>query len=86
MYNPDDGNPEWVEFIMSSDSINIKNWFISDVLTTPTKNFITNEDVFITPGEFFIVAKDTSFTLLIRTQMQRYFILTSEVWVIHLMA
>ena len=62
MYNPDDGNPEWVEFInVSSDSINIKNWFISDVLTTPTKNFITNEDVFITPGEFFIVAKDTSF-------------------------
>ena len=62
MYNPADGNPEWVEFInVSSDSINIKNWFISDVLTTPTKNFITNEDVFITSGEFFIVAKDTSF-------------------------
>ena len=62
MYNPADGNPEWIEFInVSSDSINIKNWFISDVLTTPTKNFITNEDVFITSGEFFILAKDTSF-------------------------
>ncbi len=62
MYNPVDGNPEWVELInVSNDSINIKNWFISDVLSTPTKNFITNEDVFITPDEFFIVAKDTSF-------------------------
>ena len=53
---------EWVEFInTSSDSINIKNWFISDVLTTSTINLITGEDVFIKPNEFFIVAKDTSF-------------------------
>ena len=62
MYNPADGNPEWVELVnASSDSINIKNWFISDVLTTPTKNFITSDDVFIAPTEIFIVAKDTSF-------------------------
>ena len=48
MYNPADGKPEWVELVnASSDSINIKNWFISDVLTTPTKNFITSDDVFI---------------------------------------
>jgi hypothetical protein len=62
MYNPADGKPEWVELINASqDSINIKNWFISDVLTTPTKNFITNEDVFIYPNEIFVVAKDSSF-------------------------
>ena len=62
MYNPTDGNPEWVELVnVSSDSINIKNWFISDVLTIPTKNFITNEDISIQPNEIFIVAKDTSF-------------------------
>ena len=62
MYNPADGNPEWVEFInVSSDSINLKNWFISDVLTTPTKNFITNDDAFVQANEIFIVAKDTSF-------------------------
>ena len=62
MYNPSDGNPEWVELVnASSDSININNWFISDVLTTPTKNFITSDDVFIAPTEIFIVAKDTSF-------------------------
>lgn len=62
MYNPSDGKPEWIELInVSSDSINIKNWMISDVLTTPTKGFITNEDVFILPNEFFIIAKDNSF-------------------------
>ena len=62
MYNPADGNSEWVEFInVSSDSINMRNWFISDVLTTPTKNFITAEDIFIQPNEIFVVAKDSSF-------------------------
>ena len=62
MYNPDDENPEWIEFInVSSDSINIKNWFVSDVITTPTKNLITSNDVFINSNEIFIVARDTSF-------------------------
>ncbi len=43
MYNTDTGNPEWVELVnVSGDSINIMNWSISDVLTTPTKDFITN--------------------------------------------
>lgn len=62
MYNPADGKPEWVELInVSSDSINIKNWMISDVLTTPTKSFITNENIFIASDELFVIAKDTSF-------------------------
>lgn len=62
MFNPADGNPEWVELVnVSSDTINIKNWIISDVLTTPTKSFITNEDVLISPNEIFTIAKDTSF-------------------------
>ncbi|MEO8232623.1 MAG: lamin tail domain-containing protein [Ignavibacteriota bacterium] len=74
MYNPADGNPEWVELInTSSDSINIKNWFISDVLTTPTKNFITNEDVLIQPNEIFIVAKDTSFNTAYPNQGAKVF-------------
>lgn len=62
MYNPYDGYPEWVEFVnVSNESINLQNWMISDVLTTPTKNFITNETSIIFPNEIFIVAKDTSF-------------------------
>ena len=63
MYNPSDNKPEWVEFVnASSDSINIKDWFVSDVLTTPTKNIITGEAVYINPNELFIVARDTSFS------------------------
>jgi hypothetical protein len=62
MFNPSDGNPEWVELVnTSSDSINIKNWFISDVLSSPTKNIITSDDLFIEPNEIFVIAKDTSF-------------------------
>ena len=42
MYNTETSKPEWVELVnVSGDSINIQNWSISDVLTTPTKDFIT---------------------------------------------
>ena len=47
--------------MFQSDSINIKNWSISDVLTTPTKSFITNVDVYLQPDEYIVIAKDTSF-------------------------
>ncbi|MGQ9644085.1 MAG: lamin tail domain-containing protein, partial [Ignavibacterium sp.] len=62
MYNPNDSFPEWIELVnVSSDSININNWSISDVLTSPTKALITNQDVYITPNEYFIISRDTSF-------------------------
>jgi hypothetical protein len=62
MYSPATNEPEWIEAVnVSSEEINIQNWSISDVLTTPTKNFITNADVILQPGEYFVIAKDTSF-------------------------
>lgn len=62
MYNPNDSFPEWIELVnVSSDSININNWSISDVLSTPTKALITNQNVYISPNEYFIVSRDTSF-------------------------
>ncbi|MCO6447687.1 MAG: lamin tail domain-containing protein, partial [Ignavibacterium album] len=62
MYNPADGKPEWVELInISGDSVNLKDWMISDVLTTPVKSFITNENLFVASDELFVIAKDTSF-------------------------
>jgi hypothetical protein len=62
MYSPADNEPEWIEIVnVSDDSINIKDWSIGDLLTTSTKNFITNSDVFIKPDEFIVIAKDTSF-------------------------
>ncbi len=62
MYSPADNEPEWIELVnVSDDSINIKDWSVGDLLTTPTKNFITNSDIFIKPDEFLVIAKDTSF-------------------------
>ena len=62
MYNTESGKPEWVEFVnVSGEEINIKDWSISDVLTTPTKSFITNSDVILQPDEYIVIAKDTSF-------------------------
>ena len=62
MYNTESGKPEWVELVnVSGETINIKDWSISDVLTTPTKSFITNTDVILQPDEYIVIAKDTSF-------------------------
>jgi hypothetical protein len=61
MYNPATNEPEWIELVnVSNEEINIKNWSVSDVLTTPTKNFITNEDVILLPDEYIVITKDTS--------------------------
>ncbi|MEE9450247.1 MAG: lamin tail domain-containing protein, partial [Ignavibacteriaceae bacterium] len=65
MYNPADNESEWIELVnVSDDSINIKDWSVGDLFTTPTKNFITNSDLFIKPDEFLVIAKDTSFNSL----------------------
>ena len=62
LYNAETGKPEWVELVnVSDDSINIMNWSISDVLSTPTKSFITNNQYFMQPSEYVVIAKDTSF-------------------------
>jgi hypothetical protein len=62
MYSPVDGEPEWIEFVNISDKpINIKDWFVSDILTTPVKAFISNTELEIQPGEYFVVTRDTSF-------------------------
>ena len=61
MYNPAANEPEWIEVVnVSGEEINIKNWSVSDVLTTPTKNFITNDDAILQPDEYIVITKDTS--------------------------
>lgn len=62
MYDPSNGEPEWIELInISSDSINLKNWSVSDLLPTPSRNFITDKEFYIQPENFVVIAKDTSF-------------------------
>ncbi len=62
MYEPENGEPEWIEFVnVSDDSINLKDWSVSDILPSPGKSFITNYDLYIGAGEYFIICRDTSF-------------------------
>lgn len=62
MYAPTDGEPEWIELVnVSNQPVDIKDWSVSDILTTPAKVFITNSSLEIQPGEYFVIAKDTSF-------------------------
>jgi len=62
MYNPVSGEPEWFEIVnVSPDSINLKNWSVSDILNTPTGNFITAGDFYLQPDQFIVVSRDTSF-------------------------
>ena len=61
MYAPDNGMPEWIELLNPThDTLNLKNWSASDVLPKPTKNYITNEDLLVPPGEFIILVSDSS--------------------------
>lgn len=60
MHDPLTGETEWIEIVnASTGSINLKNWQISDLLTTPIKATITVKDVSLLPGEYAIVAYDS---------------------------
>ncbi len=64
MYAPDGDEQEWVELYNASpDSINLKNWKISDS-NIATKSNISQSDRFIAPGSFLVAAKDVDFSVL----------------------
>ncbi len=61
MYDPLDGNSEWIEFVNATqDKINLRDWLIAEKSTFDEPDLITNQDVIINPGEYFIIADDTS--------------------------
>ncbi|MFH1195727.1 MAG: lamin tail domain-containing protein [bacterium] len=60
MYDPFAGGSEWIEFVNNTaGDINIKGWYVSDLLSSPTKNVICTNDVIIGAGKYFVVASDT---------------------------
>jgi len=60
MYDPKNGEPEWIEIYNTlEDSINLKAWTVSDVLTTPSKVTI-NQDCFLPSKSFLVLTKDSS--------------------------
>ncbi len=62
MYDPVNNEPEWVEIQnVSTQNINLKNWMISDLLTTPVKAYISTQDLILLPNEFLVIARDSSY-------------------------
>jgi len=62
MNAPQGGEPEWIEILnFSSESVNLKNWKISN-RNTSTKYTITNSDYVLQPDSYAIITKsDTIF-------------------------
>ncbi len=62
MYAPVAGKPEWIELInISEDTLNLRDWSVSDIFPSPKRGIISYEDSYLSPGEFLIVAQDSSF-------------------------
>jgi hypothetical protein len=62
MYNPPSETGEWVEiFNNSNTAFNLNGWSISDILPSPGKVILTCEDLYINPGDYFIITSDSSF-------------------------
>lgn len=60
MYAPSGAEPEWVElFNASSDTIDLKNWKLSNRNST-SKYSITTSGIKINPHDFVVVTKDTA--------------------------
>ncbi|MCK6615814.1 MAG: lamin tail domain-containing protein [Ignavibacteriaceae bacterium] len=60
MYQPADGEPEWVEvYNASADTIYPDGWKLRDVYTTPA-HAVIKSGVTIPPGEYLVLAKDSS--------------------------
>ncbi|MGB2869904.1 MAG: lamin tail domain-containing protein [Bacteroidota bacterium] len=61
MYAPSGDEPEWVELLNPGpDSVNLKNWRISDN-NTNVKTVMSSSDIFIPPSSYALVAKDANF-------------------------
>ena len=58
MYAPSSGEPEWVEiYNRSSGEINLNGWGFCDLTSS---RIITNGDIFILPGSFIVLTRDSS--------------------------
>ncbi|NJD21547.1 MAG: hypothetical protein FIA82_02590 [Melioribacter sp.] len=61
MYNPSNGEPEWIELFNNSQfDIDLEEWSITDVLTTPQKTKIQAEDYIFPNKTFLVIAKDST--------------------------
>ncbi|MCK5457654.1 MAG: lamin tail domain-containing protein, partial [Melioribacteraceae bacterium] len=61
LYSPINGEPEWIElYNTSNEEVNLKNWLVSDIYTTPKIIEITDQKLLIQGNEYFVIAKDST--------------------------
>ncbi len=67
MYTPVNGEPEWIElFNNSQDTIDLKDWTVNDIITTPVKVKISKNKLLFPPKSFLVLSKDSSIVLFHR--------------------
>lgn len=61
MYNPLNGEPEWIELYNTSNiDVDLEDWSITDILTTPQKQVVKAKDTFFPKNTFMVIAKDST--------------------------
>ncbi|MCB9258754.1 MAG: lamin tail domain-containing protein [Ignavibacteriales bacterium] len=61
MFSPENDEPEWIELYNRSEfNINLKNWILGDVITTPVFKEILDKDYLLNKGEYLVVSKSGS--------------------------
>lgn len=59
MYNPTNGEPEWIELFNNSNyNIDLEEWSITDLLTTPVKTKLQPKGITYSPNTFIVISKD----------------------------
>lgn len=62
MFSPPPNRSEWIEiFNASADTLNLRNWYISDLLPSPSRVKISANDLLLFPGGYLVIARDSSF-------------------------
>ncbi len=60
MYNPINGEPEWIELFNSSPyDIDLEGWSVSDFLTTPLTTKLQSDQRIIPRGTLIVISKDS---------------------------
>ncbi len=63
MYTPTNGEPEWIELYNNSiDTIDLKDWSVNDIITTPVTAKITTKKLIFPPKKFLVLSKDSTIT------------------------
>jgi len=61
MFSPINGEPEWIEiYNPSTFDINLKSFWVSDLLSSPSKSKITSDNLLLKSKQYLVISKDSS--------------------------